>query len=86
MVEVPCTWVQCFKVAVNQANLESELFLLRFQNSVKMPCQGHRIPTIQQFPDITDSLAEEEHDGSIVLAHIKPVVLSGKVDKGQLGF
>lgn len=86
MAEVPCTWVQCFKVAVKQANLESELFLLGFQNSAQMPCQGHRVPTIQQVPDISDSLAEEEHDGSIVLAHIKPAVLSGKVDKGQVGF
>lgn len=86
MAEEPCTWGQCSKVAVNQANPDSELFLLRFQNSVKMPCQDHRIPTIQQFPDISDSLEEEEHDGSIVLAHIKPIVLSGKVDKGQLGF
>lgn len=51
-----------------------------------MPCQDHGIPTMQQFPDTSDSLAEEEHDGSIVSAHIKPIVLSGKVDKGQLGF
>lgn len=86
MAEVPGTWVQCFKVAVNQANPESELLLLRVQNSVKMPCQGRRIPAIQPFPDISDSLGEEEHDGSIVLAHFKPIVLSGKVDKGQLGF
>lgn len=86
MAEVPCTWVQCFKLAVIQENRDSELFVLGFQNSAKMPCQDRRIPTIQQFPDISDPLVEEEHDGSIVLAHIKPIVLSGKVDKGQLGY
>lgn len=61
---------------------EAMIFIRRavffWPEMVMSGCQGNWILTIQQFPDINDSFTEKYLDGSIVLAHIKPIAVSEK--------
>lgn len=63
-----------------QLNGGSELYQERQSQSGR---QGNRILITRQSPDSDGVLRGKQHDGSIVLAPIKAIVLSGEVDKGQ---